>query len=98
MEGDGPTGSVAIPEYLKLRNHLKKKANLLHRSNPLRPMFIKMLGKTETYLKEALIYETLVISTILNPLYRLAIFETHFPNKEARVKRRLVELFEERKD
>ncbi|PLW56264.1 hypothetical protein PCANC_02022 [Puccinia coronata f. sp. avenae] len=98
MEGDGPTGSVAIPEYLKLRNHLKKKSNLLHRSDPLRPMFIKMLEKTETYMKEALNCETLVISTILKPSYRLAIFETHFPNEEARVKRRLVELFEERKD
>jgi hypothetical protein len=61
-------------------------------------MFVKMLEKTETYLKKALNCKTLVFSTILNPFYRLAIFEAHSPNKAEGAKRRIVELFKERKN
>ncbi|OAV91026.1 hypothetical protein PTTG_28129 [Puccinia triticina 1-1 BBBD Race 1] len=97
MEGDGPTGSAAIPEYLQLKNHLKKKSSSLHRGDPLHPMFVKMFEKTDTYLKEALECENLVISTILNPSFRLALFESHFPKEALEAKKRLVKLFEERK-
>ncbi|KAA1087896.1 hypothetical protein PGTUg99_022715 [Puccinia graminis f. sp. tritici] len=98
MEGDGPTGSVAIPEYLQMKINLKKKLDSSLRSDPLHPMFVKMLEKTNTYLQEALACETLVISTILNPSFRLAIFEKHFPQEASEAKKKLVELFEERKN
>lgn len=82
MEGDGPTGSAAIPEYLQMKNTLKKKLDLSNRNNPLHPMFVKMFEKTNTYLVEALACETLVISTILNPSFRLAIFEKHWMQRK----------------
>ncbi|KAA1091307.1 hypothetical protein PGT21_030989 [Puccinia graminis f. sp. tritici] len=98
MEGDGPTGSAAIPEYLQMKNTLKKKLDSSNRNDPLHPMFVKMFEKTNTYLLEALACETLVISTILNPSFRLAIFEKHFPKEALDAKKRLVELFEEIKN
>ena len=97
MEVDGPTGSIAIPEYLQLKINLKKKSNSSQRGDPLHPMFLKMIEKTNNYLEEALSCETLVMSTILNPFFRLAIFESHFPKEAPAAKKRLVELFEERK-
>jgi len=97
MEVDGPTGSITIPEYLQLKINLKKKSNSSQRGDPLHPMFLKMIEKTNNYLEEALSCETLVMSTILNPFFRLAIFESHFPKEAPAAKKRLVELFEERK-
>ena len=98
MEGDGPTGSTVIPEYLKMRKNLQKKSDSTTRSDPLHPMFVKMITKINTYLDEALLCETLVMATILNPTFRLALFEVHFPKQAPGAKRRLVELFEERKN
>ncbi|KAI9625045.1 hypothetical protein KEM48_008588 [Puccinia striiformis f. sp. tritici PST-130] len=119
MEGDGPAGSIAIPEYLKLKHDLKKKADSCQRGDPLHPtlqeniaqlatvdiqyykgaaMFVKMTEKTNTYLKEALSCETLVMSTILNPSFRLAIFESHFQAEAPRAEARLIELFDGRKN
>ncbi|PLW44122.1 hypothetical protein PCANC_13781 [Puccinia coronata f. sp. avenae] len=56
-----------------------------------------MITKVNTYLEEALLCETLVMATILNPSFRLAILEAHCPKQAADAKIRLVELFEERK-
>ena len=60
-------------------------------------MFAKMIEKIDAYLDEALECESLVISTILNLSFRLAIFESHFQRKAQVAKERLLQLFDERK-
>jgi hypothetical protein len=74
MESNGPTGSIIITEYWKMREDLKKKSKSLTREVQLNPMFSKIIDKVEIYLEESLSCKTLVMATILNPMFRLAFF------------------------
>ncbi|KNF01260.1 hypothetical protein PSTG_05617 [Puccinia striiformis f. sp. tritici PST-78] len=44
-------------------------------------MFRKMIQKTNHYLDEALACDTILLATVLNPTYRLTIFQVWFPEK-----------------
>jgi hypothetical protein len=66
-----------------MRKNIKTKENLCQCGDPLYPMFAKMFEKIDTSLEKAVACETLVILTLLNPSFRLAIFESNFP-KEAK--------------
>lgn len=81
MEGDGPTGCMVIPEYVELRHHLQGKIDKLATSDAVYPMLAKMLQKTQEYLDEALGCETLVMATLLHPLFRLKFFHKWFDGK-----------------
>ncbi|KNZ58380.1 hypothetical protein VP01_193g2, partial [Puccinia sorghi] len=59
----------------------RKKKDLTLCDDPLHPMFDKIITKIDTYLDEALLCETLVTATILNAMFRLAIFEAHLPKQ-----------------
>lgn len=78
MEGDGPTVSVVLRQYLKLQMHLKNK---LEQSTPLAPfyaMFHAMLVQLREYLKEAMTCDTLLMAAMLHPSWRLAFFNIGF--------------------
>ncbi|KAH9807022.1 hypothetical protein DFH28DRAFT_939761 [Melampsora americana] len=74
MEGDGPTGCMVIPQYLKLQNSLEKKIKPLSTSDAIYPMLAKMKEKTIEYMNKALACETLVMATLLHPFFRLKFF------------------------
>lgn len=79
FEQDGPTGSLVIREYVKLKKKIQKKIDQTKsRADPLFPMFHAMLVRVEAYLKEALGSETLILATILHPSLRLDYFEFAF--------------------
>lgn len=76
---DGPTGSVLIREYVKLKKSLQKRIdNTTSRSEPLFPMYHAMLVRVEAYLKEALSSDTLILAAIMNPSLRLDYFDFAF--------------------
>lgn len=79
FEQNGPTGSLVIREYVKLRKTLQKKIDAtLSRAKPLFPMYHAMLVQVKAYLKEALDSHTLILATILHPSLRLDYFEFAF--------------------
>ncbi|KAH9808411.1 hypothetical protein DFH28DRAFT_909786 [Melampsora americana] len=69
MEGDGPTGCMVIPQYLKLRNSLEKKIEPLSTSDAIYPMLAKIKETTIEYMNKALACKTLVMATILHPFF-----------------------------
>jgi hypothetical protein len=81
MEGDGPTGCMVIPEWVELRHKLQEKVEKATATDAVYPMLAKMLEKTQEYLDEALGCETLVMATILHPLFRLKFFHKWFGGK-----------------
>jgi hypothetical protein len=86
MEGDGSTGALALPKYNVLKDNLTEKKNHSRQTNPLYPMFYKMLGKVNTYLEEALLCKKLVMAILLHPAFQLAAFEEFFPVKRKTLK------------
>ncbi|POW18007.1 hypothetical protein PSTT_00237 [Puccinia striiformis] len=97
MEGDGSTGALVLPKYYILKHTLSTKRDECDQNDPLYPMFCKMAEKTETYLKEALACESLVMATLLHPAFRLAAFEEFFPELKDRAEKTLANLFQDRK-
>lgn len=85
MEGDGPTGCMVIPEYVELRHKLQEKVDTLSTSDAVYPMLAKMLQKTQEYLDEALGCESLVVATLLHPLFRMKFFVKWFGGKTAAI-------------
>ncbi|KAI7942860.1 hypothetical protein MJO29_012704 [Puccinia striiformis f. sp. tritici] len=96
MEGDGSTGALVLPKYYVLKQTLTHERDECDQSEPLYPMFRKMVEKVETYLNEALGCETLVMATLLHPAFRLAAFEEFFPAHKDRVEKLLTNLFQDR--
>ncbi len=78
MEGDKHTGCMVIPQYFQLLNDLEDRLDNLDFHDALHSMISEMLRKTKGYLEEALHCETLVMSTILNPCFRLCFFSKNF--------------------
>lgn len=78
MEGDGPTGSTVIPEYLNLLDHLQKRFDSMVLGDALLPMINTMRIRVQRYLDEALGCETLVMATLLNPHFRIELFDMIF--------------------
>ena len=83
MEGNISSGSMMISEYRYIKAYLKK---MDAKNNEFRSMFLKMIEKTKTYLKEAMGCDTIVVATILNPIYQLSLFQTFFPKHYSHTK------------
>ena len=73
-----------ISEYCYIKAYLKKKMDA--NNNEFRSMFLKMIKKTKMYLKEAMGCDTIVVATILNPSYRLSLFQSFFPKHYSHAK------------
>ncbi|KNF05891.1 hypothetical protein PSTG_00885 [Puccinia striiformis f. sp. tritici PST-78] len=96
MEGDHSSASLMISEYQCLKNFLEKQ--IAATSEPeLKVMMVKMIEKTNIYLKEALSCDAIILATILNPAYRLSIFEVLFTAHHTYAKALLQRHFNERK-
>ena len=67
MEGNGPTGSLVLPKYLKLKESIKEKINEGQESDPLYPFFCAILKRLCKYLGEAMKCKTLILATIMHP-------------------------------
>ncbi|POW16125.1 hypothetical protein PSTT_01563 [Puccinia striiformis] len=98
MEGDGPTGAFVLPNYYQTIVDLKKKKEACDRGHALHLMFVKMITKPEVYQTEALECETLVMATILHPLFRLKLFSRCWPAKLLRAEKLLERHFSKRQD
>lgn len=69
MEGDGPTGSMVIPEFYALKAHLANRAKDLSIGDALLPMIMSMQACVDKYLQEALRCDTTVMASLLNPFF-----------------------------
>lgn len=79
FEQDGPTASLVIREYVKLKKKIQKKIDQTQsRAEPLFPMYHAILVRIQAYLKEALSSHTLNLAAILHPSLRLDYFEYAF--------------------
>lgn len=100
FEQDGPTASLVICEYVKLKKKLQKKINQTKsRAEPLFPMYHAKLVRVEAYLKEALDSDTLNLATILHPSLRLDYFDYAFGtgSRETLIAKSLIESAYEKK-
>lgn len=79
FEQNGPTGSLVIREYVKLKKTLQKKLDSTKsRAEPMFPLYHAMHVRVKAYLKEALESHTLILATILHPSLRLDYFDFAF--------------------
>ncbi|KAH9816564.1 hypothetical protein DFH28DRAFT_891283 [Melampsora americana] len=78
MEGVGPTGSMVISEFYALKAHLDRQAKELQMGEALLPMIRSMQAHVNKYLEEAMNCDTPVMASMLNPFFRLQIFEQGF--------------------
>ncbi|KAH9823124.1 hypothetical protein DFH28DRAFT_880183, partial [Melampsora americana] len=93
FEQSGPTGSLVIREYVKLRKTLQKNIDATQsRAESLFPMYHAMVVRVKAYLKEALNSHSLILATILHPSLRLDYFDFAFgeSSEESSVAKNLI--------
>lgn len=97
MEGNTPSGSFLLPEYLRVHETL---SNLLKETTfpSLQQMIKTMLSQLEKYQAEAADAQVIILATILNPKYRLKFVDLHYSNYASQAKKSIEELFELRLD
>lgn len=78
MEGDAPTGTLVLSEFVELKAQLTEKLASSREGDGIHVMLTAMLKKTLTYLSNALKCETLVMAALLNPMLGLEFFQTQF--------------------
>ncbi|POW05550.1 hypothetical protein PSTT_09642 [Puccinia striiformis] len=78
MEGDLSSAGMILAEYRCMKSFLEKRMNSPAEVD-FRTMFRKMIQKTDQYLDEALACDAILLATVLNPTYRLTIFQVWFP-------------------
>ncbi|KNE88935.1 hypothetical protein PSTG_17613, partial [Puccinia striiformis f. sp. tritici PST-78] len=78
MEGNSSTATHVLPKYLELKECLTAKIEASDETDALYPMYQAMLKRVDKYLDEAMECDTLVIATIMHPMYRMHIFELAF--------------------
>ncbi|KNE86979.1 hypothetical protein PSTG_19652, partial [Puccinia striiformis f. sp. tritici PST-78] len=86
MEGNSATGTHVIPTYLQLKESLTNKITRALEKDSLYPMYHAMQRRVDKYLTEAMQCNTLVISTIMHPCYRMHIFELAYGDDSYEVK------------
>ena len=96
MEGNFPSVSWMLAQYHNLKEFLKKKLHSTKDTDYIM-MLETMISKTEAYLNEALGCDIILLSTALNPCYRLSIFKMWFPSHEAYVQEILQSKYEQEK-
>ncbi|KAA1138278.1 hypothetical protein PGTUg99_028778 [Puccinia graminis f. sp. tritici] len=92
MEGDIPLAGMILAEYRYIKALLNKKMTLTTKAD-FHPMYTKMLDRTDKYLSEALKCDAILLATILNPSYRLSIFNLFFPSHLTRARNLIQEKF-----
>lgn len=100
MEGDGPTGSMVIPEFYALKLHLAARADQMMIGDGLLPMVASMQARVDKYFEEALQCDTTVMASLLNPHFRLRFYEHAFGKDHhytKRAKKLFMEKFDQRK-
>ncbi|KAA1090208.1 hypothetical protein PGTUg99_037173 [Puccinia graminis f. sp. tritici] len=96
MEGDHSSCGMLLVEYQSIKDFLKDRLASVT-ENEFRSMLKKMIEKTETYLAEALACNTILLTTMLNPSYRLSIFQAYFSSHHKYAEILLQQKFDERK-
>jgi hypothetical protein len=79
MEGDYSLAGLVLVEYYGIKEFLQKQIFSCVEQE-FKGMLEKMIEKTDTYLNEALSCDSILLATMLNPSYWLAIFELYFPS------------------
>jgi hypothetical protein len=92
MEADIPSAGMILAEYRYIKALLNKKMTLTTEAD-FHPMYTKMLDRTDKYLSEALKCDAILLATILNPSYRLSIFNMFFPSHLPRARNLIQEKF-----
>ena len=92
MEGNHSSACLMIWEYKSLVDFLRERSELA--SEPeLKLMLRTMILKTNNYLEEALDCDAILLSTILNPSYRLLMFQHWFSSCYSQAKNLLEQSF-----
>ncbi|EFP87856.2 uncharacterized protein PGTG_14571 [Puccinia graminis f. sp. tritici CRL 75-36-700-3] len=96
MEGDGPTGAFVLLKYYQTLLTLKKKEDKCSQGYAMHPMYVKKIKKLKIYHDEALKCETLIMATLLHPLFQLRLFTQCWPEKADMAKKLLEKEFAKR--
>jgi hypothetical protein len=92
MEGNYSLACLMIWEYKSLVDFPRESSDLASKTE-LKLMLRTMISKTNNYLEEALDCETILLSTILNPSYRLLMFQHWFSSCYSQSKNLLEQSF-----
>ncbi|OAV93144.1 hypothetical protein PTTG_06097 [Puccinia triticina 1-1 BBBD Race 1] len=76
MEADTLSACLMLAKYQYIKEIIKKKQSAP--KPEFQAMFNKMASKTETYLCEALDCDVILLAKVLNPAYRLSMFQAWF--------------------
>ncbi|KNF05304.1 hypothetical protein PSTG_01519 [Puccinia striiformis f. sp. tritici PST-78] len=79
MEGDISSAGMMLAEYRWIKTFLNQQL-VLPNNTEFRPMFRKMITKTNKYVEEALNCDVILLATALNPSYHLSMLEMWFPS------------------
>jgi hypothetical protein len=80
MEGDNSSACLMISEYRKIISFIRKKL-AISAEPKFKTMLQRMLEKTQTYLNESMGCDAVLVATVLNPSFRLSIFQVLFPDQ-----------------
>lgn len=78
MEGNNATGSLVIAEYYDLLTHLTVRCDHYLMGDALLPMLNTMRIRIQRYFDEALVCRPYVMAALLNPHFRISLFEAAF--------------------
>ncbi|KAI7962852.1 hypothetical protein MJO28_000946 [Puccinia striiformis f. sp. tritici] len=96
MEGEKSSACLMISEYRYLLAFIKKQKTL-NKEPEFERMYEGMTEEINKSLTEALSCTPLLLATVLNPAYRLSIFEMCFPDHHAHVKSLIKDSYTKRK-
>ncbi|OAV94448.1 hypothetical protein PTTG_03072 [Puccinia triticina 1-1 BBBD Race 1] len=78
MEGNHSSAGLMLAKYKYIKDFLKERLNS-GIVPEFKTMIRKMIQKADDYLGEALLCDTILLATMLHPLYLLSIFQVCFP-------------------
>lgn len=93
MEGNLATGCILLAKYSRVVLELDHLVNAC-KDLDLKAMLELMRNKMEGYQSEAVACDAIVISTILNPRFRIHFFDLNYPEEAVRAKNIFRQTFE----
>ena len=96
MEGDISLAGMMLAEYHYIKTFLTKKIKSPTEKD-FYQMFQKMIEKTKKYLNEALQCDAILLATILNPSYRVSMFQMWLPERQSYAQMLIQTSFDEKK-
>ncbi|POW02909.1 hypothetical protein PSTT_11468 [Puccinia striiformis] len=84
MEGEISSAGMMFVEYRSLKTYLTKKMNESSIEIDFKIMFSVMIEQIEKNLTDALNCDLVLLATIVNPTYRLSMFQMWFPSHHPR--------------